>query len=319
MTARTPIAQRQAPRRRRLAGLGVGFAVGLAAVAVVAAALAAAAPTSAPPASMRAAIAALDACVRRLDPEIDVGLGRIERLCPGLAALLESSGAAANLPDDWKRARGELSAGSLRALRAALAGRGRPAPRRALPDTRVLQALLDDRRGEAAAEGGAWARFKRWVRSIVDGLEADEREPDPFARFSELTLPQRVWTILGYAAVAALLVFAAAMIRAELRAAGVTGAGPQPARGAGANVEGVRDDAVESLAAVALLERPGWLLRRIAEALQRLGRLPSPATLTPRDVATTAQLAAAADRVPRRALATAAARVRFGASAPAER
>ncbi len=271
----------------------------------------------APAASTQAAIVALDACARRLDPELDVGLGRIEPRCPGLAALLESSGAAATLPEDWKRARSELSAGSLRALRDMLAAGAPVAARPAPPDTRVLRALLEERGVDAGAERGAWSRFTRWLRSIVAGFEPGRESPGPFSRFGDLTVPQRVWTILGYAAVVALLAFAAGVIRAELRAAGLTGGAPTPMPGAHGAYVPAPDDAAQSLAEVAPLDRPAWLLRRLAATLQRLGRLPPPRHLTPREVARVAQLEVAADREPLQAIATAAERVRFGAAPPA--
>jgi len=272
---------------------------------------------SAPTAASRAAIAALDACVRRLDPELDVGLGRIEPLCPGLVAVLESSGAAATLPDDWKRSRSELSASSLRALRRSLAERAPPPARRVPPDTRVLRALLDEDGAANAAERGAWARFTRWLRSLVEGLDPGRESRDPLWRFGDLTLPQRVWTILGYAAVGALLAFVAWVVRAELRAAGLLGGVPVIVGGAVAAAGPSFDAAQGSLSEVAPLERPGWLLRRLAATLQQLGRLPPPGHLTPREVARAAQLDAVADREPLQAIAAAAERVRFGAAPPA--
>jgi hypothetical protein len=271
-----------------------------------------ASPT-APAVPTRAVVAAIDACVRRLDPEFDVGLARIELLCPGLAATLEAGGAADLLPADWKRPRSELSAGGLRALRRWLAEPADAPVRRAAPEARRLQALAAD--ASAAAESGPWQRFTRWLRSLVEGLDARESE-GPFDRFGDLSVPQRAWTLLGYATVFGLLAFAAWVVRAELRAAGLLGR----ARGraaASAAIGGVDLGAEpQSLAAVAPLERPAWLLRRLAARLQQLGRLPPPGPLTPREVASGAQFERDADRGPLQAIATAAERVRFGARPP---
>ena len=44
------------------------------------------------------AVATIDACIARLDPQIDVGYERIARRCPDLAPTLEKSGWAAWLP-----------------------------------------------------------------------------------------------------------------------------------------------------------------------------------------------------------------------------
>lgn len=127
-------------------------------------------PAGSRPPGTAAAIAAIDACVRRLDPEIDVGLGRIELLCPRLAATLEASGVAALLPADWKRPRSELSVAGLRALRRALLEPASLPARRAPPDTGVLRSLVDEAGASVAVERGPWARFKRWLTSLVEGL-----------------------------------------------------------------------------------------------------------------------------------------------------
>lgn len=276
-----------------------------------------AAASGAPPLPVptRAVIAALDACVRRLDPEVDVGLARIEPLCPGLAATLEAGGAAALLPADWKRPRSDLSAGGLRALRRWLAETGSLPARRAPPDARALQALAAG--AGVATEAGSWERFSRWLRSLVDGLEAGGESAGPFARFGDLSVPQRAWTLLGYVTVLGLLAFVAWVVRAELRAAGLLGRAREPAGTRAATGVADADLAPASLAAVAPLERPAWLLQRISSRLQQLGRLPPPGPLTPREVANGAQLDRAADREPLHAIATAAERVRFGARPPA--
>jgi hypothetical protein len=267
------------------------------------------------PVPVRAVIAALDACVRRLDPEVDVGLERIERPCPGLATTLEAGGVAELLPADWKRPRSELSAGGLRALRNWLAASGPMPARRAPPDARVLQALAAD--AGVATEAGPWERFTRWLRSLVEGVGAGDESAGPFARFGDLSVPQRAWTLLGYATVLGLLAFVAWVVRAELRAAGLLGRVREPAGTPVAPGDADTDIAAASLDAVAPLERPAFLLRRIATRLQQLGRLPPPGPLTPREVANGAQLDRAADREPLHAIATAAERVRFGARPPA--
>jgi len=212
--------------------------VGLCACAVPRLLVAASGGATSPPVPVptRAVIAALDACVRRLDPELDVGLARIEPLCPGLATTLESSGAAALLPADWKRPRSELSAGGLRALRRWLAEPASTPARRATPDARVLQGLAAA--AGVGTEPGPWERFNRWLRSIVEGLDAGRDSAGPFARLGDLSVPQRAWTILGYVAILGLLAFAAWVVRAELRAAGLLGRAPATAHGTAAATGG---------------------------------------------------------------------------------
>src|SRR5689334_24978743 len=77
-----------------------------------------AAPAIAADANSPDAVAVIDACIARLDPQIDVGYERIARRCPDLAPTLERSGWAAWLPQGWKDSRNDLSAGSLRELQA---------------------------------------------------------------------------------------------------------------------------------------------------------------------------------------------------------
>jgi hypothetical protein len=221
------------------------------------------------------------------------------------------------LPGDWRQPRNELSAGGLRALRRALAEPGPAVPLRAAPDTLVLAQIVDAARAATATGGGPWARLTRWLRSAAERADPRDLRPDPLARrFADLSLPQRVWTVLGYIAVAALLLFVAWIVRAELAAAGLLARGAARRPGTAREAADAVDFGAGALDAVALLDRPAWLLRQLAARLQALGRLPPPGHLTPREVARAAQLDAAGDREPLRAIAAAAERVRFGATPP---
>jgi hypothetical protein len=55
-------------------------------------------PVASPEAAETDALRAIDACIARLDAQIDVGYERIARRCPDLAPTLEQSGFAAWLP-----------------------------------------------------------------------------------------------------------------------------------------------------------------------------------------------------------------------------
>jgi hypothetical protein len=68
--------------------------------------------------SLAAARSAIEACTQRLDPQVDIGYDRISARCPDLARTLERSELEQWLPAGWKEARNNLSAGSLRELRA---------------------------------------------------------------------------------------------------------------------------------------------------------------------------------------------------------
>src|SRR5579871_3893649 len=60
----------------------------------------------------------LDACIQRLDPQVDIGYDRIAKRCPELPREAEHSAWSAWLPKGWKDYGNDLSAGSLKELRA---------------------------------------------------------------------------------------------------------------------------------------------------------------------------------------------------------
>src|SRR3569833_3488934 len=64
-----------------------------------------------------AAIPNGDACVARLDPQLDIGYDRIAARCPELMRQLEAGAWAPWLPRGWKESGNDLSAGSLKELR----------------------------------------------------------------------------------------------------------------------------------------------------------------------------------------------------------
>src|SRR5688572_21758894 len=65
----------------------------------------------------QAALKAIDTCLPRLDPQIDIGYERIAARCPDLPRRLRQSSLAAWLPGSWQDPGNNLSAGSLAELR----------------------------------------------------------------------------------------------------------------------------------------------------------------------------------------------------------
>src|SRR4051812_45744955 len=59
----------------------------------------------------------IDACVARLEPQLDIGYDRIAARCPDLMRELEAGAWAPWLPRGWKESGNDLSAGSLKELR----------------------------------------------------------------------------------------------------------------------------------------------------------------------------------------------------------
>src|SRR5690242_8097309 len=60
---------------------------------------------------------AIDHCVKRLDPQTDVGYERVAARCPDLTRQLDASSWSAWLPPEWKAPNNDLSAESLKDLR----------------------------------------------------------------------------------------------------------------------------------------------------------------------------------------------------------
>src|SRR5690242_13131210 len=120
---------------------------------------------------------AIDTCLKRLNPETDIGYERISAHCPDLARRIEASGWSVWLPRDWKRPGNDLSAGGLRQLEQLLAagnGVSSSGPGRlnvaALPT--VLASLAQD---GAAESRGWWTRTKAWLRDVFErGEEEDD-------------------------------------------------------------------------------------------------------------------------------------------------
>src|SRR3982074_2791340 len=75
-----------------------------------------------PGAQARDALGAIDACLRQLDRNLDVGYQHLAARCPDLAPSLAQSEWAAWLPRDWNRPDSLLSADGLTELRTLLTG-----------------------------------------------------------------------------------------------------------------------------------------------------------------------------------------------------
>src|SRR5271156_3990679 len=76
-------------------------------------------PTSAD--TLGGVLQAIDACVLRLNPDVDIGYDRVAARCPALVRRVNEGGVSAWLPRGWQRAGNDLSAAGLRELRQSLA------------------------------------------------------------------------------------------------------------------------------------------------------------------------------------------------------
>jgi len=266
-----------------------------------------------------AAIPNVDACVARLDPQLDIGYDRIAARCPDLMRQLETGAWAPWLPRGWKEPGNDLSVGSLKELRELVERES--APRESnlttVPDVRNLKPILTELAGSPNDSG--WSRLKSWLHSV---FERPEQPPADswFARMvAHIGVPQSVIQMIIYGALAAVVVLAGLIVANELRTAGLFGKRRDVARqphmqsGVDASAENWND-----IEQAPLLDRPRLLLALIVRRLTDRGYLPPAGALTVRELTRAAKLPDSGDRSRLAELAFAAERVRYSAvEAPA--
>jgi len=267
---------------------------------------------------------AIDDCLRRLNPEIDIGYEHISARCPDLARRIEASGWAVWLPRDWKRPGNDLSAGGLRQLAELLAsGDGaRSAGTRQLNVT-ALPAVLASLAGDRANESrGWWNRTKAWLREVFE--RGEEEDDDWFSHFvAQNGLSQVALELVSYVALALVVVLAVLILVNELRVSGLlgrlrrrfVGRGRPGVQGAGvvARIEGGAA-ACRTWAEVEQADRavqPRLLLELVLWRLTETGRLPQSRGLTVRELTHAALLSDEVDRERLANLARMSERVRF--------
>lgn len=264
-----------------------------------------------PLASARDALTVIDACIARLDPALDVTCTRVAQRCPELSAALAASPWAPWLPPDWDKPGNELSAASLRELRALLT---RPAPSAGVRLPRVAQVapVLAGLKAEEHAPAGWWARFKHWLRQI---LTQSRPEPDQsWLRRLFGGLPRSIVSGAGWAALLAVLGIAIAIVVNELRVAGLLGVGARAqAPGAAAAQPAAAALTLERVQASSPAQQPGLLLELVIARLRQQERLPPARALTVRELERAARLPDAVDRERLALLAAACERVRYAA------
>jgi hypothetical protein len=267
-------------------------------------------------AAPEATLEAIDSCVDRLHPEVDIGYERIASRCPQLVRRLEESGWSRWLPRDWKRVGNDLSAGGLRELRELLSREsGRAAPQVRKPSIARLPAALAELARENSVHDGWWPRTKEWLRDVFE-RHAHESDEDWLSRLiGQNGLSQTVIELTSYIALLLVVLLAVIIVLNELRVGGLT-------RWLGARVTtpGRPEVAVQvergalswgAVQRAPLAQRPRMLLELIAARLTQESRLPPPRGLTVRELARAARLADEADRERLAQLACMSERVRF--------
>jgi Domain of unknown function (DUF4129) len=275
----------------------------------------AAAPQAAAEVQVLSQLPDIESCVRRLDPELDIGYDRIAARCPELMKQLDQGAWAPWLPRGWKEPGNDLSAGGLREFRALVDREDAAGASPRAPDVRRLKSVLNglaDRKAD-----GWWSRFKAWLRSI---LEAPEQPADEgwFARMvSHAGLSQSIRQVIAYAALSAVVVLAALIVFNELRTADLLRQRQHAASGRRARAETVTSqNAWSDIERAPLLDRPRLLLEVIVRRLGERGYLPPAKALTAREMSRVARLPEPDDRTRLAEVATAAERVRYSAHEP---
>jgi hypothetical protein len=257
-------------------------------------------------------LAALDACIARLDASVDVGYARIAARCPELTPALTQSPFAPWLPADWNRPDNQLSAAGLSELHTLLvhAAGGAPAARRLPATTRVAAVLAALPRTDSGG-GSWWLRFKDWLHR---SLTPRPRGEDSWLQglLARLDLSTHTWQLMAWVTLAVAVVLAAGIVINELRAAGLLGR--RAARVRAPQMSGAADAAtLEQIDRAAPQQQPGLLLELIAARLAELGRLPPARALTARELGQRAHLPDESARTHLAELVSVCERVRFSA------
>ena len=286
---------------------------------------------------------AIDACVLRLNPDVDIGYDRVAVRCPALVRRVGESGVSAWLPRDWHRAGNDLSVGGLRELRRALlreldGGGGGAADGagggvadavgaagvakvaeivseggRVPSIERVHEVLASLARGDGERSGW-WVRTKAWLRGVFARDEQATEEGWLARMVGESGPSQAVIELISYVALVLVAMLAVVIVVNELRVSGVFGglrrrlavlADVPVATGRG----GLTWDDVQK---APLVRRVGLVLELLVARLGEGERLRAGRGLTARELTRSAQLGDEGDRERLLTVARVAERVRFG-------
>jgi hypothetical protein len=255
----------------------------------------------------------IDACVSRLDPQLDIGYDRIAARCPELMQQLEGGAWAPWLPRGWKESGNDLSAGSLREFRELVERETDVSGSSAAPDVRRLHTIL--RTLARSRNENGWSRFKSWLRSILERREEPTDESWLTRMVSHVGVSQSVIRLITYAALTAVVLLAGVIVVNEARTAGLLPRRRRALRKRGElAAAGPLGTSWNDIELAQPGERPRLLLELIVRRLSDRGFLPPAGALTVRELTRTARLTEADDRARLTELALAAERVRYAAA-----
>jgi hypothetical protein len=256
-------------------------------------------------------LASLEACAGRAAPTL-IGLADLETVCPGLGEALSQLGVDKFLGQGWQERLSAKQLGDLTTL-AAYYRRSTPQPlldSAAMPE--ILKAL---RRAEAPPPNAVWQAINTWIGDLLSKL--DRRFGSWVDRLlGHLAIELSLVTVLLYGLIAIVVAAAAAVIVNELREAGLLrrpGARSPRRPGEDASAPDPQPVAIESLP---IHERPAYLLRLLVRRLVETGRLDRERALTHDELVARGVFDSADQRAAFRAIASAAARILYGAQRP---
>jgi hypothetical protein len=257
-----------------------------------------------------AQLPALDACISRLDPQLDIGYDRIAARCPELAKQLDHGAWAPWLPRGWKEPGNDLSAGGLREFRELVQRESEASESQWAPDIRHLKGVLDGLAGPNTE--GWWSRLKAWLRSILETREQQTDESWFTRMVSHVGISQSLRQLIAYTALIAVILLAVGIVINEVRAAGLLPKRGSEARGRHGS-RGTRAPrmAWSDIERVPLSDKPRLLLELIVRRLSDRGYLPPAGALTVRELTRAARLPEPDDRTRLTELALTAERVRY--------
>jgi hypothetical protein len=256
----------------------------------------------------------MDACLSRLDPELDIGYDRIAARCPELAKQLDHGSWAPWLPRGWKEPGNDLSAGSLKEFRELVDRESAASASPQAPDIRHLKAVLNGLAGTSTE--GWWSKLKAWLRARLETREQRTDESWFTRMVSHVGVSQSLRQLIAYAALLAVVVLAAVIVINEVRAAGLLPKrGDITRRRHGRRDAGAPHMSWNDIERAALSDKPRLLLELIVRRLSDRGYLPPAGALTVRELTKAARLPEPDDRTRLSELALAAERVRYSGGA----
>ena len=294
----------------RILGRCVLVAIALAAVAAVTQ------PAHAQPLPTQQPGDWLETCLRKLDPQTDIGYERIVTRCPELPRRLADSGWSAWMPRDWQSPGNDLSAASLRELRASVTRE--LATRTVIPQLSVdtLRPILAELGEQDRKRESPWHRFQAWLRDLLDQRDNESSDGWVARSLSRLAQSDGLARVISWLCLAFVVVIAIGVVLNELRIAGVL----RRVRSArsGRNIRDVHEPEPRVLQwsdvqGARIEDRPRLLLELIVSRLVTEGKLPPADGLTVRELVRSAALGNGPDGELLLEVALAAERIRYSA------